>query len=237
MITKLLLSVLFSISLCSGFCQPIQNVKSEDEINALYNKKMQPSSNLYSGPQYIEQNYPQTGSPFFASDTLRDGWISYDSHLYTDVLLQWDVFQNYVITLALKENAKLILRNDLIDSFYFSGHLVKFMQADKENNLLLPGFYDFVYDGKTPVIVMRKKTNMGIIQGSSVVYNFTSKDKIYAKKDGTYYLLSNKKDILKLFGKDKSAIKRLARKAALNWRRNLDQIAAIAAHYHDNPTH
>ena len=84
---------------------------------------------------------------------------------------------------------------------------------------------------------MRKKTNMGIIQGSSVVYNFTSKDKIYAKKDGTYYLLSNKKDILKLFGKDKSAIKRLARKAALNWRRNLDQIAAIAAHYHDNPTH
>lgn len=235
--TKLLLSVLLSIFFCSGFCQPIQNVKSEDEINTLYNKKLQASSNLYSGPQYIEQNYPQSGSPFFSSDSLRNGWISYDGHLYTDVLLQWDVFQNYVITLSLKENSKLILRNDLIDSFYFSGHLVKTMKADKELNLLQAGFYEFLYNGKTAVIAIRKKTNMGIIQGGSMVYDFTSKNKIYVKKEGIYFLISNKKDILKLFPKDKSAIKRLVRKAALNWRKNLDQSASIAAQYHDNPTH
>ena len=237
MISKLLLSVFFSLTLLSVFSQPNQNSKSEAEINALYNKKLQGSSNLYSGPQYIEQNYPQTGTPFFISDSLAMGWISYDSHLYTNVPLQWDVFQNYVITLSLKENAKLILRNDLIDSFYFSGHLLKNIEADKEHNLLQAGLYDFLYDGKTTVIAMRKKTSMGIIQGSAMVYNFTSKDKIYVKKDGIYYLVNRKKDILKLFSKDKSAIKRLVRKAELNWRRNLDQSAAIAARYYDNSTH
>ena len=236
MITKLLLSILLSITLFTGFCQPVQNVNDEAEVNAMYNKKLQGSSRLYSGPQYIEQNYPQSGSPFFLRDSLSNGWISYNSHLYKNVPLQWDIFQNYVITLSLKENAKLILRNDLIDSFYFSGHLVKSMEIDKEHNLLQPGFYDFVYDGKTAVLVMRKKTNMGIIQGSSVVYNFTSKDKIYVKKEGIYYFISNKKDILKLFTNNRSAIKRLFRKAGLSWRKNLDEGAAIAAKNYDHST-
>ncbi|MEO6949637.1 MAG: hypothetical protein ABI123_08415 [Ginsengibacter sp.] len=235
--TKLLLSSFFLITQLTGFCQSPHNVSSEAKVNEFYNTKLQSSSSLYSGPQYIEQSYPKTGSPFFLNDTLASGWIGYDNHLYTNVFLQWDVFQNYVLIRSLKEGAKLILQEELIDSFYFSGHLIKKMKADKEHNLLSAGLYDVLYDGKTDVIAMRKKTSMGIIDGKSMVYNFTSKDIIYIKKEGLYNPVKNKKNVLKLFSNNRSAIKRLVRKAGLNWRKNFDQCAAIAAQHYDNSTH
>ena len=234
---KLLLSSFFLITIFTGFCQSAQNLESEAKLNELYNKKFQGSSNLYSGSQYIEQNYAQSGSPFFLSDTLTNGWISYDGHLYSNVPLQWDVFQNYIITLSLKENTKLILREELIDSFYFSGHLIKKMEVDKEHNLLRAGLYDVLYDGKTSVIVMRKKTNMGVIDGKIIVYNFTKRDIVYVKKEGIYYSVKNKRNIFNFFGNYQSPINRLVRKAGLNWRKNFGQCAAIAAQYYDNSAH
>ena len=78
---------------------------------------------------------------------------------------------------------------------------------------------------------------MGIIQGSSMVYNFTSKDKIYIKKGGIYYLVNNKNDVLNLFNKNRAAINSLVKKQNLNWRKEFDQCVTIAAQYYDNPSH
>ena len=237
MITRLLLSGVFLLTFFTGFCQPAQNLKNEAAVNSLYNNKLQASSNLYSGPQYIEQIYQKIGSPFFLSDTLINGWISYDSHLYLNVPLQWDVLQNYVITSSLNNSAKLVLRNELIDSFYFSGHHVKQIDADKEHNLLQGGLYDVLYGGNTAVIAKRKKVNMVVIQGLDIYYNFSNQDRIYIKKEGIYYLVNMRKDVFRLFRNKTVAINRLVRKEGLSWKKDFDKCVAVAAEYNDNSTH
>ncbi|MEO6818861.1 MAG: hypothetical protein ABI204_03975 [Ginsengibacter sp.] len=237
MTTKLLLCGFLILTFFTGFSQLDQNIKSESAVKRLFDQKLQGSSKLYSGPEYIEQTYRMIGNQFFISDSLVNGWVSYGGHLYTDIPMQWDLLQDYVIIKSLRKEEKLVLRNDLIDSFYLSGHLVKNMEADKNHNLLRAGFYDILYTNKTAVIAMRKKETLGIIQGVDVFYNFSAKDKIYVKKEGTYYLINNKKDIVKLFSNKRAAIKRLVRKEGLNWRKNLDQCVVVAAQYYDNFTH
>lgn len=207
------------------------------DVNEFYNEKMENASNIFSGPQYIPQNYRRRGSPFFLTDSLSKGWVSYDSHIYPDVQLQWDILQNYVIIRALSGNAKIILRNDLIDSFYFSGHLIRYMPADKQHNLLYDGFYDVLYDGKTRVLAKRLKETHPNLDELKVRFDFIDKNSFYVRKNGLNYLVTNKRDILKLFHAHRTAIKRHVRKEGLNWRKDFDKCVVIAAHYYDNSSH
>lgn len=173
------------------------------------------------------------GSPFLDNDTLTSGWISYDGQYYKDVLLQWDVLQNYVLTQSLVSNAKMILRNELIDSFSFGGHLVKFMPRDKKNNLMNEGLYDIIYAGPTTLMAGRKKVNKQRLETNTPVYHLTENNSYYIKKKGIYYQVSNKNDLAYLFAKDMAEIKKVVRRNKLKWKKDLEQVLLIAVVYYD----
>lgn len=224
-----LIPVLFSLSI---FAQSIDKNFSANNLNTYYNHQIGKSAILYSGTAYITLRIPMEGSPFLGSDTLTLGWMSYDGQYYKDVLLQWDVFQNYVLTQSLISNAKLILRNDLIDSFSFAGHLVKFMPRDKENNLMNEGLYDILYAGSTSLIARRKKVNKERLDTNKPIYQISDKNSYYIKKKGIYCQVSNKKDLADLFAKDLAEIKKAVRRNKLKWKKDFEQVLMIAvAHY------
>lgn len=214
------------------FAQSAEKNSALDKLNELYNQHIGYSAILYSGPSYIHQNYPMNGTPFFASDTLSPGWVSYDGHFYNNILLQWDVLQNYVLTYSPAQNGKLVLRNELIDSFYFAGHLIKFLPQDKKSNLMKGGLYDILYKGPTTYIVSRKKSLNTNMEKKNLL-NVFDKNSYYIKKNGIYYLVKNKKDITDLFPKDISTIKKEVRRNELRWKKDLEQILMIAVVQYD----
>lgn len=205
-----------------------------EKLNDVYNKYTVESSRLYTGPVYVEQTYLKKGSPFLASDTMSGGWIVYDHHFYPSVAIQWDVYKNYVLVRSLGGFNKVILNNDLIDSFYIAGHLVQNMQPDEEKNLANGGLYELIYTGDTEVIVKRKKENKMEFENSRILYRFYEKNIHYVKKGGIYYRVNNKKDVLRLYGSEyQSAIKREIRRHGLNWRRDFEQCLIAATSYYD----
>lgn len=231
-----LLLLLTAMLICgNAFSQFSESDASLQKLNHFYLDEIGSSADIYSGAVYVEQAYRKRGTPFFASDTLSNGWIVYNGQLYPDLKLQWDVLQNYVLTKSLVGYSKLILRNDLIDSFFFAGHLIRYMPANKEQNLMNSGFYDILYRGATPLIASRKKDNIQTIEAMTVYYRFDDKSKYYIQKDSIYYRVANKRDVLKLFPARASGIKRQVRRAGINWRKEFEQALTIAVTYIDNP--
>ena len=225
---------LISMLLSSGiFGQTNDDNSSAIELNTFYNQHINKTAILYSGPAYIPQRFPMVGTPFIGSDSLSLGWISYDGQYYKDVPLQWDVFQNYVLTQSLLTNARMILRNELIDSFFFAGHLVKFMPRNKENNLLNEGLYDILYAGPTTLMARRKKVVQARSDKNVLINDMIDKHLYYIRKKGIYYQAGNKKDVAYLFAKDLPEIKRVVRRNNLKWKKNIEQILMIAVVHYD----
>ena len=226
------ISVLLSLS---SFAQSPDTNSPGNKLNTFYNQHIGKSAIIYSGSSYVTPMYPREGSPFLTSDTLTLGWISYDGQYYKEVLLQWDVLQNYVLTRSLVSKAKMILRNDLIDSFSFAGHLVKFMPRDPENNLMKEGLYDILYAGPTTLMARRKKVTRERKDSKTVIYEISDKNSYYIRKKGIYYQVSNKKDVVDLFAKDLVEIKKIVRQNKLKWKKNLEQILRLAVVNYDKP--
>lgn len=218
------------------FAQSIDLDSPSKESNTFYNKHIGKSAILYSGPAYVAQQFRMEGSPFLGSDTLTSGWISYDGQYYNNVLLQWDIFQNYVITGSMVSNSKMILRNELIDSFSFAGHLVKYLSSDKENNLMQEGLYDILYIGPSTLMARRIIITRDLMSNNQLVYYMLDKSKHYIRKKGIYYHVSNKKDLAHLFAKEMTEIKRAVRRNKLNWKKDLEQILGIAVVHYDKST-
>ena len=215
------------------FAQSVEKKSSENDLNAFYNQHIGKSAVLFSGPAYVALNFPMEETPFLGNDTMTLGWISYDGQLYQNVSLQWDVYQNFVLTRSLVNNTKMILRNELIDSFSFAGHLLKFIPRNPEKNLANEGFYDILYDGPTTLMARRKKILEEKMESNTLIYRMTKKNTFFIRKNGTYYQVSNKKDLAYLFGKDLAEIKRTVRRNRLKWKRDLEQILILAVVQYD----
>lgn len=210
-----------------------QNIIIERRVDEAVNRQLGASSRIYTGRFYHELTYPMKGSPYLTSDTMATGWLVYDGQYYPDIKMQWDVHQGFVLVRALNNHSKLILRNDLIDSFSFAGHLVKSLAANKEENLAVAGLYDFLYDGATKLIARRKKENRSVIDGGSIIYHFFDKSVYYIKKEAIYYRVGNRQDVFRLFPQHAGAIRREVRRANLSWRKDFGDAARVAISYYD----
>lgn len=230
---RLLFFLILSTVTSASNAQNTTDDNPRETLNDIFVQKIGAGSNVFSGPEYIAQNYRKNGSEFFASDSLATGWVVYDGLLYKNQKLQWDVLQNYVIIQAQNGYSRIILRNDLIDSFYFAGHTIVKKQADKALNLRYSDFYDALYRAGVEVWARRKVTSNFGSSDNRVVYNMFKQDKFYVKKGNLFYQVTNKREVLNVFAGSQAEITRAVNKADLNWRKDFEECLIIAAAVYD----
>lgn len=236
MLRKILFALLLLLPAIKNYCQDT-DVKERAYLSVLVNERLGGAADIYSGAEYVYPGYPKRGTPFFISDSLTPGWIVYDGHLYPTENLQWDIQQNFVLILAADGYSKIILRNDLVDSFSLAAHTIVKMNANPAANLQNADFYDLRYRGKTKVLVRRKKDTRSDMEETYMTYNYFPIDKYYINKKGTYYLVSNKREVLNVLSGHRNAINRQIKKAGLNWRRDFEEAVMLAATYYDELNH
>ena len=202
-------------------------------LNAYYNSKVDSTAFLFTGDEYVYQSYLKVGSPYFLLDSLSRGSIRYAGHLYSNAELQWDILQNYVLTRSLDGYSKVILRNDLIDSFSIDGHTIIKLYENKLANLYNTDFYDVLYRGSTELYARRMKETYNMIRNDKVIYHFRNKDKFYIKKKDIFYRVSNKREALRLYSAHASDINHAVRKEGLKWRTDFEACLLIAAAQYD----
>jgi len=235
-----LLPCLFSLT--ASFSQgarpdSIINIQVKNAVD-LYNTYTGGNAPIYNGKEYIYYHFIMEGDPFFITVELSNGWVGYAGRIYVPVRLGYDIQRNQVTIASADNFSRIVLNNELVDSFYFSGHTFIRLKEDYKQNLNTTGFYDLLYNGRMTLLARRIKLMEDVIKDNTVVHVFTEKDRFYIRKDGLYYLVSNKKEAFRLFADKQHQVKKMLRRAHIKInRKNFETGVQKAVEFYDQLTH
>ncbi len=220
----------------SSFCQSNIDISANSDIKKsreLYDQYMGAQANIYNGGEYVPLLFKKEGSPFFDSDTLRMGWVSYENYIYHSIPIQYDVSKDQLIILNFDGKSKIFLQNNRVDSFYFGKHTFIRLKKNPQQNLNSAGFYEILSNNEIQVLASRKKYIKETIQGNEVVRIFNNMDRFYLKKNEKYYEVKNETDVFRVIGK-RNEIKKALRQQKIKFRTNFEKALLTASKFYDN---
>jgi len=169
---------------------------------------------LYNGIKYDEvARNPDVdfGHPFYLMDNVIEGSIRYNGVTYDNVLLQYDIVTDQIVTVLPNTNYKISLIKSHIQEFTLKGHRFVFV-ADG----IAPGFYEVLLDGRIKVVAKRRKR----ISESYYNYNLFIKRKyfesgdLFVILDNIFFPVKSKKSLRNIFANSEqefsSAIKNVS---------------------------
>jgi len=223
---KLLVSLflfLFSFAQFS-YCQQNSNDTQLSRTLELYEHYMGPQAALYNGAEYVPFLFLKDGTPFYDSDTLKKGWISYHSFLYKNIPIQYDVVRDQVIILNFDAKSRLFLENSVIDSFHYGDHTFISLLPNISGTLNNVGFYEVLYSGEIAALALRKKNYRETIRDNQVVRIFFNTDRLFIKKNGKYFEVENQKDVLRVLGDKRNDLRKHMREQKVKFgRKNFEE--------------
>lgn len=210
-----------------------------DHAKNIYYQSGKDHSNLYNGKEYIafKKNMPEVGTLFFISDEWVDGHVFYDGELYENVSMRLDLLHEKVLV-EHKGHQEIELISEKIKYFELAGHTFLSSNNNIDTKSLSLGFYDLIYDGYTKVFVRRLKVAEERIETQvSMILTFKEKNTISILKNGKFYEVGNKSSALKIFGDQKSAVKKFMSKNNIRYRANREEALIKMATEYDQLTH
>jgi hypothetical protein len=172
---------------------------------------------LYNGADFSEPTQSSFEEfPYFDTNDWITGAVHYDGILYQDVPLMYDIHSDRLITSIPQSGREIKLITEKID--YFVVNDITFVKLSPPN--LETGFYGRMYDGKTKVYVRYKKSRQEKLDNRKINVEFPLWTRYYIVKDGKYFGVKTKKDILNVLADRKSDLKQFAQKENLRFKTN-----------------
>jgi hypothetical protein len=197
-----------------------------------YLQKTQHQLQLYNGVEYITgtEGYVK-GHPYFQSDVVEEGTISYDKIIYAQVPLQYDIFKDEVVVEHMGNGQKIKLHSHKIHHFSLNGHTFVRIQADSlASSAIRPGFYDRLYAGHVALYARRVKIAQQATR--SVSKEYLQKNSYFIEKDTQYYPVKNKQSVLRVFKEQKKALQQFLRENHIKFKQDPEYaMAKLAEQY------
>ncbi|MEO8820457.1 MAG: hypothetical protein ABI267_01190 [Ginsengibacter sp.] len=224
-----------------SFSQTVQQNFNDLQVrNAIdvYNNYNANNAPVYNGEAYLFYIFKMEGDPYFETGIFSPGWVNYKGRKYESLKLIYDVVRNDLVLLSPFHQLAIVAQNQFVDSFSLLGHTFIALQEDHNQNLYNSGFYDLLYNGHIQFLERRVKTINSKIEGRIVVNQFIDKNRFYIHKGGLYYLVTNKKDVYRLFKDKIHDVKRFMRKNHLKLRhKNFESDMTKITAFYDQLTH
>ena len=232
--TCILLSFLTTIQCLAQLSKPdtafLSAAKSNQE--QLYKKFIDGQSRLNNGSAYRDYFSKNDEHPYFGVDDWTYGYIIYDDELYTHVAMFYDLSRDKVITEHSLSGTKLELVNEKIKQFSLADHV--FTRLGKNESSLIPeGFFELLYDGTTKVYARREKVLNEKIDSNEIIVSFNELNRIYVRKDGTYFPVNKKGSVLDVFIDKKQELKTFLTKNKINYNADREKAIVRMAEFYD----
>jgi hypothetical protein len=188
-------------------------------------------SDLYNGIQFI--GYPKivNGFPFFNSDNWETGTVLYDSILYSNINLKYELVKDQVVVRHPGDMNMILLFSPRIKSFTLGDKYFVYINQD-DRNMLHTGFYQLLYKGPISVFAKRVKIISETITDMHLDQRFTETDRYYIEKEGVYYNVHNAKTILSLVKDHKKEIQQFLRRNKLKYKKDPELTLVKAAEFY-----
>lgn len=212
------------------------SLPEEKNVIARYSNTLSEQLHLYNGKEYTEYSHPfEEGQPYFITNNLTDGTVTYDGNTYNEVPLLYNVVTDDVIILASNQFSKIRLLKERVTAFSLLGHSFVNLPADSLPANLTAGFYDILVAGKTGLVAKRSR----LIQESvrqKVEYRIVQKDRLYVRKNNSYFFVTTKKTLLAALGDKRKEVQQYLRKNKLKFRKSSEYTMAKTVQYYNELT-
>jgi hypothetical protein len=192
------------------------------------------NSKVYNGQEYIIpfKDKKVMGDPYYLDYDWQEGQVLYDSQLYDQVPLRYDLFEDKLLIEYGQGYESVELKKEKLNYFKINDQLfVRLFSADQSE--IKEGFYEQLYAGAVCAYAKRYKTIREIMDQDIMQVAYVEKQKYFLKQDEHYYSISHKKDLIKVFIDHKSEIKKFLVKQNLNFKQNPERTLILVSEYYE----
>jgi len=195
---------------------------AQQSLPAAYARaRIDPDSRLFNGCEYIRNGTPAKGSPFFESDSLQLGSLSYDGILYSYIALEYDMVSDQLIIHNFTGDALISLTPEKITFFSIAGHRFRYIApaATAAPNLPETGFYEELYTTPRLALLARRKKTLIFPSSQDEQPKYVQADRYFLLIDANAYNIHNENDLLTALKDKKDPLKKFIRKNKLSFKR------------------
>ncbi len=233
MIVSRFVSFIFFFYLNLGSINCIQAQEPQDSLvyasavnnlSKLFEMSVNENMHLYNGSEYVFSGHNIQGVPYFNSDSLINAVISYNNVVYRDVPAYYDLTTDKIIIKDEYQQFFIQLLSEKVDSFSLAQHVFINIDSAKANHFLFkPGFYERLYNSdELSLFARREKAIENYIVEGVAQSKFVQYDHYFIKKDGIFYAIEGKNELLNLLDDKKDALEKYIRKDKINFKKDLE---------------
>ena len=172
------------------------------------------------------------GHPFFDDGHLQKGTVFYDSILYEDLLLLYDLVKEQVVINDSYDNYKIFLINEQLDQFTIQRHLFINLKDSLTPSAPPHGFYEQLYKDRITLLKKEKKQVREDLTSGKVEKFIDQSVSYYLKKGTIYYAVNNKRSLLSALNDKHREVKKFKRKNGLSMRHDKENtLLQVASWY------
>lgn len=232
----LLLSASLVVCHFSGYAQTDSDTSfvitaSENAVKR-YEKFIKGQSGLYNGSEYRTVRRSNEEHPFFFQDDWQWGSVDYNGQHYEQVPILYDIFTDELVTEHYHNAQEIVMVKSKVTAFHMAGADFINIQDPLPSGLPVTGFYEVVYNGPSMILTRHQKRLEEKIEQTELLVFYTFRIRHYLLKDETWYRISSKRELMKLFGDQKQEIRTYIKKNGLKLSKtNPEAYGKVAAYY------
>lgn len=209
------------------FCPAIHSQESDTNYYKAFDSIVGiENTNLLNGTQFIDKyRSTETNNRFFKSYEFLNGSIVYDSQLYNNLKIKYDLHKDQIVLeLPNKNNYfQLNINTDKVKQFTIDKHVfINYSNNNTSLNALeINGFLEPIFKGNNiELFIKHFKSRKESIKGSRVESDFKLKSQFLYLYKEKFYLLKSKNKLKKVFPKQADSINEYYKNNSILFKRN-----------------
>jgi hypothetical protein len=204
-------------------------------IHQVFLKQIGDNAQIYHGREFIRNGQKANGFPFFESDNLLVGSVSYQGTIYPDKNVYYNIVDDELITNNYLNNAFIVLAPEKVDSFVIQQHVFVPLISDKYNHLEKDGYYDQLYSGEPGLYAKREKRL--VVGSGSEETKYIQHDDYFIKLKNVFYAVDGKSELLDVLKDQADVLKKYIRTNKLNFKKDLESSLVLTTIYYSQLKH
>jgi hypothetical protein len=209
--------------------------ESVSKIHQVYLKEIGDNAQIYHGSEFIRNGQKANGFPFYQSDNMIVGSVSYQGTIYTNQNIYYNIVSDEIITNNYPKNAFIVLAPEKVDSFTIENHVFVPLTASKSNRLENSGYYDRLWSGE-PGLYARRNKRLVVGSGSEET-KYIQHDDYFIEIKNVFYAVDGKSSMLDILKDQEDGLKKYIRTNKLNFKKDLESSLVLATIYYSQLKH
>lgn len=230
---KILIILFLTLSVVSDLAGVVQGFSKQLPYKVSQQDTLKENQILYNGRIWRNLYYLTEGDQFLFSKKFLPGSIAINGKIFTNVFLKYDIYKDEILTPA-DTGGILQLNKELVDSFslFFQNKTYQFIRMQDDSVKGSKKYFNVLYKGKTALCIKYfKKIEHPVDGGNDRFYAF---NRLYFVKDNLAYLITGKRDLMKILINEKELIKTFIKKNRLDVSEKEPESFIPVIRYYDN---